>query len=235
MPFFKGNFTPNSTSMKTLFFICFSFIIIQASAQRGIGFRFASDINHFYRSENYPLVDGSWSNFNIGPFFRNYNKFGGYEAGFNFCYKGDKNNLLGSVPLAAQDFENSLNVQQTPFEIDLRFGPSFDNFRPKTGYIMGWRTYTSGMLKDTSVANLNTFFIDLPIGISVDFPTSYGTVGAGIYYMIGLTNVTSKPPGTKGPEIYDGGKMRALNFEITVLFNTKSQPKNPPVLRRRKK
>ncbi|MFN0200131.1 MAG: hypothetical protein ACKVTZ_01345 [Bacteroidia bacterium] len=217
--------------------------VISLQAQRGWGMRFSSSFYYFNRSKDdfSELIDGWFSTGMIGPYYKAVSKNGGYEVGLNIAYKGNTAKGSANLPLIMQDFnKNSLqeqNVGVTALETYFRVGPRFGYFIPKTGYVLGYYFKNAGFQDATYVGNkveYNKFYLLLPIGTSFDFPTNWGTVGFGAYYMIGLINVMKKPEGwgqqpNPGGEpvvtaiAYDGSKLRGLNFEITVSMNTKNQ------------
>ena len=47
-------------------------------AQRGVGFRFATGLNYFYRAEEHPVVDGWWSHLVVGPYYQAVFSNGGF-------------------------------------------------------------------------------------------------------------------------------------------------------------
>ncbi len=209
--------------MKNKWIACvvFIFLGIQAlPAQTGVGFRFSSWINHFYRAETYPLMDGYFSHAQVGAFYRLYKKNGGLEIGLSYLAKPSS-----GIPFVAQDFGKGYNTQYRGGQLDFLFGPQFNVFRPKTGYVMGIRQEPKGFL-DAGLANrtLSKFYMFLPIGFSIDFPTSFGTVGGSLFYQIGMTNVIRNPYPDLDPA-FDGGKQRAIQVELTVLYGTGAKKK----------
>ena len=208
--------------MQRAVFIVFWIISYQALAQTGLGFRFASNFNHFYQAEKYPLVDNRFSNICVGPYFQWYNRFGGLQLGLNWCYKGLRGQA--NLPLVAQDFSKYQNTALTSLEIDFKFGPRlWRMFYPRTGYTAGWRLKQDGFWDDDHKGlKLATFYANLPLGFSIDLPTGFGTTGFGVFYNFGLTNVI-KNPNPQNNQTYDGSKLRNITFEITVLFGIGEQ------------
>ena len=79
---------------------------------------------------------------------------------------------------------------------------------------------------------LNRLNFQFPLGLSVEGPTGYGSVGFSVFYEIGLTNVLRNPTPT-GLEDWDGSKVRAVNVELFILFKSGKQeakvgPSMPP-------
>ncbi|MCS7073630.1 MAG: hypothetical protein NZ108_04095, partial [Bacteroidia bacterium] len=184
-------------------------------AQKGLGMRFATDINYFHRAKEYDLITGTFSNFVIGPFYRHYGRYAGMEFGAHFCYKGVPGSF--NLPGVMSDFNKGQSTALTGYEFDFKFGPRIARiFYPKSGYVVGSRTKQIGFFQEGKQANrkLNTLYMYVPVGFSVDLPTGFGTTGFGFYYRIGLLNVIQNP----GTGYYDGGKMRAFHLEITVTF-----------------
>ncbi|NBV14196.1 MAG: hypothetical protein EBS07_09035 [Sphingobacteriia bacterium] len=198
------------------------FLGLFASAQTGYGFKFATWINHFYRAETIvpQLIDGNFSHAAVGGFYRLDRRNGELEVGLQYFFKPQTN-----VPLVAQDFKGGHQTAYQGGQIDFWFGPRFKMFRPKTGYVLGYRTSPTGFLEPgISSRRINQWFLFLPLGLTVDFPTSFGSVGGGLFYQIGMTNVLANPDPTS-TQSFDGGKQRALHFEITVLYGKeKSKP-----------
>lgn len=187
-------------------------------AQTGVGMRFGTWVNHFYRASTYPMIDGSFSHAQIGPFYRMYKKNGGLEIGVSGIFKS-----ASGLPFVAQDFKGGHTTQYSGVQTDFLFGPQFKMFSPKTGYVMGYRTEPKGFL-DPGLAprKMSQFYMFLPVGLSVDFPTSFGTVGGSIFYQVGMTNVIRNPYPDVDPA-FDGGKQRAFQFEITVLYGSRKK------------
>jgi len=202
--------------MMCVFFLGTSYGVF---AQAGFGFKYAVDFNHFFQAGNYGLVPATFSNILVGPFYKNYSSNGGVEMGVYFCHKGGSNGV--SLPLVMKDFSKNQNTFLTAAEFEFKCGPRFGVFYPKTGYVMGYRWVQGGFWADSAAAagnEIKRFYITVPVGLSVDLPTGFGTTGIGLFYNIGLTNVIQKPEGIQG--YFDGSKMRSINVEITVMFST---------------
>lgn len=202
-----------------IFLLAMLFLSNIANAQIGFGMRFASDFNHFFRADEYPVVNSGFSNISVGPFFRSYFPNGGFELGTNFIYKSSRDKGM-SLPLVTDDFSDNQNTSYMGVELDFKVGPSIGNFRPRFGYTMGYLFENNGFLEDGNDSlEINNFYISLPFGFAFDWKTGFGTVGAGLYYKIGMLNVIKKPEAVQNNDIYNGSKWRSLTFEITVMFS----------------
>lgn len=208
-------------------------------AQKGVGMRFATNINHFPRYEESELQPGAFTTGIFGLFYRKYNAYGGAEVGINVNYKNATGKGMPNFPVVMRDYKTQDKVGMTALETILLVGPRFGAFNPKTGYIFGYRfnqlNYsTIKPLPDTM--RYNNVYFNLPFGASFDFFTGFGTVGVGAYYQIGLINVMRKPPSWR-ESMYPGGKWNAVNIEITVTFNSGKQGQyfDPELERARRK
>lgn len=185
---------------------------------RGFGLRFASDFVSFNRSEDYPLIDGSYSHITIGPTFKQYFGNGQMEMGVNFLFKGGKDGF--QLPLVMGDYPDNQNTRMSGIELDFKGGPRFGVFIPKIGFRWQYRFEQEGMLKaefegkPTTDYRLNSHALLLPIGFSIDLPTGFGSTGVGMYYNFGITNVLATS------NLDTGGTMRSFNFEIHVMLRT---------------
>ncbi|MEZ4826679.1 MAG: hypothetical protein R3C61_10365 [Bacteroidia bacterium] len=202
--------------MRNLLLIFFLLPLL-ALGQNGLGLRFASNINYFPRSQDYQLVSHAFTTGLFGFFYSSYKPRNGIELGVNVVHKGGKFNL----PVVMRDFTTSGNVAEvTSLETDLKVGPRFGAFNPKIGYVFGYRLRTTGFQVPGAEGHINRMYFMLPFGLSVNLPTNYGSVGFGSYYNVGILNVLTDPnPG--GGAIYDGGRYRYINFEITVTYDTR--------------
>lgn len=180
----------------------------------GIGLRFASDFNRFFQAEENDLAPGRFSNIVIGPFYKQYVGTGIVEAGVNFCYKGLEGEGF-SLPLVTQDFDDNYSTAMTSLELDFKVGPRIGWIYPKFGMIVGYFLNQEGFFLPgaNTETELNRWYAAIPIGVSLELPTSFGTTGGGIFYDIGVSNMISG----KSDE---GGKIRAFNFEIHVALRT---------------
>lgn len=188
------------------------------NAQQGIGFRFGSNINSFPRAEQYGLVDNVFTTGQFGVFYSSYRLKHGFEVGLNAVHKGGAFN----IPVIMNDYDqdNEQDISFTAIEMDLKVGPRIGAVNPKIGYIFGYRFNQRGFQTDGQEDPLFPLYLMLPFGASFNLPTQYGSVGAGMYYNVGLFNVRANP-GTVTGAIYDGGKHRYLNLEIVVTFGNR--------------
>ena len=194
-------------------------------AQRGIGVRFGSDFNYLFRAKELPVREGFFSNGVLGAFYQAYFKHGGFRIGVNGIWKPPGNGM----PVIQQDFNKNNNIGFGGVEVDLKVGPRFWFINPQIGYIMGWRFAQSGFLDDGKTGKNTNFYLHLPFGVTAEWPTGYGSVGFGVFYEVGLTNVL-KDPVPKDKQPYDGSKFRSINFEITTVFAAGKQQRKlkPP-------
>lgn len=221
---------------KTLFFVfLLASFATDLLAQQGWGIRFSSNLNHFKRPDDYSQAPDWFSTGVLGAFYRSYNAYGGYEIGLNTVYKNNTGKGFPNLPLVMRDFskDKSQNVGITALELDMKVGPRFGIINPKIGYVIGYRFRSSGfynpLLINEDTVKTNALYVNLPFGLSADFPTGFGTVGFGAYYYIGILNVRHAPDWYKKnyrPLIdgfYPGGNLNSVNLEITVTFNTNKQ------------
>ena len=199
------------------------------NAQRGFGMRFGTDFNYFFRSQQHPLVDGWWSHMVIGPYYQAYFPDGGAQIGLNFLYKGNTPNSF-NLPVIQRDYgdDPNQNVGLTALELDFKVGPRFGIFNPKIGMLLSYWMKRDGFVPVGTTDEVHRMNFQFPIGLSVEGPTGYGSVGFSVFYEIGLTNVLKNPNPT-GLEDFDGSKVRALNIELFILFKSgKQAPKVGP-------
>lgn len=192
-------------------------------AQQGIGLRFASNLNYFHQARDFALVEDWFSTGVLGVFYSKYGEKNGFELGANVVYKNASGKGVPNFPVVMQDLtDTDQNVGITALEMDLKVGPRFRAVNPKIGYVVGYRFQGTGFQEPGFDQEINRFYLYLPFGASVNWPTRYGSVGFGAYYLVGITNALKNPaPGTTGTVFYDGGRMRAINLEIVVSFNTR--------------
>ena len=197
------------------------------SAQRGLGFRFGSDVNHFFRAEQHPVVDGWWSQMVFGTYYQAIFQDGGAQVGLNLLYKNSTGKGFPNLPVIMRDWRDGQNIGLTALELDLRVGPRFGIFNPRIGYQVSYCLKRDGFLEPGDSSRVNRTYAMLPFGLAIEGPTGYGSVGFGVFYNIGLNNVIKAP--TPGLRDYDGSKIRGLRFEFTLLFNAGEQKeKHPP-------
>jgi hypothetical protein len=201
---------------------------LSMAGQRGIGFRFGSDVDHFFRADEHPVVDGWWSQMVFGTYYQAVFQDGGAQLGLNLLYKNSTGKGFPNLPVVMRDWRDDQNVGVTALEMDLKVGPRFGIFNPRIGYDIFYCIKRDGFLEpDDTTSRLNRVYAMLPFGLSVEGPTGYGSVGFGIYYNIGLNNVIKAP--TPGLRDFDGSKIRGLRFELTILFSAGEQKEKHPV------
>lgn len=205
--------------MRTII-LALSFLLSASLAlgQKGIGLRFASNINYFPRAEDYQLVPHFYTTGVFGVYFSSYKPTNGFEFGLNVMYKNGKEGGF-NIPVIMRDFNTTgQKVGVSGVEMDLKVGPRLGAFNPKIGYVLGYRFSNSGFLEEGVEGTVNRFYLMLPFGVSVNLPTNYGSVGFGSYYNVGIFNIITDPNPGNGA-IYDGGRQRYINFEITVTYD----------------
>lgn len=218
--------------LKTRFSSFLLFLLLAAApvlmqAQRGVGLRFGTDMSHFFRASEHPLVDGWWSNLVFGPYYQAYFQDGGAQVGLNILYKNNDDKGFPNFPIIQRDFKGGQNIGLTALEFDLKVGPRFGLFNPKIGANIFYCLQRDGFLEAGKTASLNSTYFSLPFGLTIEGPTGYGSVGFSIYYNVGLNNVIKAP--TAGLRDYDGSKIRTLRIELFVLFKAGSQKEKHPV------
>jgi hypothetical protein len=224
-------FVANKSSLRvTLLFLSLFAAIHTLPAQRGVGFRFATGLNYFYRGEEHPVVDGWWSHLVVGPYYQAVFSNGGYQVGLHLIHKGQLGQKGGglSLPIVMRDITKGQNVGITAIEGEVKVGPRFGPINPRMGFEFAYILMQRGWTDDTTqTVNLNKTYFTLPFGFSAEFPTQYGSVGFGVYYKVGLSNVIARPPGYPGD--WNGSRLRSLQIEVTNLFNAgKQKPRRPP-------
>jgi hypothetical protein len=199
--------------MKKAFFAALWILApLALAAQMGVGLRFGAAFNYFLNAQKYPLINGFYSNTVVGPTFKTYFRNGSIEAGAAWIYKQKPG--LFNLPLVQQNFVETDSTSINGVELDFKGGPRFFNFLcPRLGIIGGYRWIQRGLLEPRSKENVNAFYAMVPVGVSADFNTGFGTTGVAFYYQIGLANVIRSP---KTPV---GGRMHAFYFEIHVMLD----------------
>ena len=203
-------------------------------AQRGLGIRFGSDFNYFFRADRQPLVDGWWSHLVFGPYYQAYFDDGGAQAGINILYKNNTGQGFPNFPVIQRDLtsDSTQNIGLTGLEFDFKAGPRFGPFNPKIGLLVSYWFKRDGFLEPGQDDPLNRVNVQFPLGLTVEAPTGYGSVGFGVFYEIGLSNVL-RDPDPNGLQDFNGSRVRALNVELHVLFQggkqeRRRQPDMPP-------
>lgn len=189
---------------------------------QAVGLRFAANFNKYSRADEAPVVDGRFSQGILAATYKFYSRSGSVEIGAGYAHKSLESGF--NLPFVMQDFDRRVDEQNTALGnwfLDLRVGPRLFSFLyPKLGLALGTRTLRRGLIDQTDPnadgAEVNRFFLDLPLGFSFDFPVTFGTTGFGFYYNIGLTG------GTQGGGFSDPTRLNAINFEINVAIATKT-------------
>ena len=185
---------------------------LAAQAQSGLGIKFGTDFNTFAKNDR--LVSGYYSDFYISGIYKHYFRGGAVELGSGIRVKGSPGGF--NLPLVSQDFNDNNATAVTAWDFEAKVGPRiFRWLIPKFGARMGYQFRREGFIKedpDNEGLDINGFYAALPLGISGDLPTSFGTTGLALYYEWGLNDVIS------GQGLDNGGKRRAITLEIHVLF-----------------
>lgn len=183
------------------------------SAQQGFGLAFQGRFNYFSdRSE--PVPAGWFSDAAVGLTYKSYWWGAGFETALYWIYKGGPSEVR--LPLVNQDFRPSQNTAYKAIEAAFRFGPRWQIFYPRSGLVVGYRYQALGLVTDPR-RSLNSWYALLPLGLSLELPTSFGTTGASFYYEIGLTNHLRRPASANSG-LYEGTKLRRMTIEIHVLW-----------------
>jgi hypothetical protein len=184
---------------------------------RGVGLRFASNINFFPNAIQYNLVGSGFTTGVFGVYWSNYAPKSGFEIGANVVYKNSDNQGFPNLPAVMADFTPDQNVGITALEMDLKVGPRFNAWNPKIGYVLGYRFKSEGFLRDGASGEIQPLYLMLPFGLSGIWPTNFGTVGVGGFYNIGILNVIKDPTPGNG-SLFDGGRHRYFNLELIVTY-----------------
>ena len=211
-------------------FLLFSLLVFggfsQLSAQQreidltreGIGLRFASTLGHYFRSADYPLIEGRFATGVIGLTYKWYQRGGHMETGLCFGFKETDKGF--ALPYVMKDYGDSLQATRlTYYQFEYKVGPRvYWYFHPKFGFNISYRPKQEGFVDKrkqySDIAVLNKFLVTLPIGFSIELPTSFGTTGVAFFYQVGISNAI------KGWGWNDGSRLQGLTFEIHVLVRT---------------
>jgi hypothetical protein len=201
-------------------FLSAIFLTADAFAQSGVGLRFASNVNYFPRARERGLVGGAFTTGVLGVFYSRYSQYSGFEAGLNISYKNGDDRGFPNLPVVMNDYSQDLdqNIGYTGLEMDVKVGPRFYAVYPRIGYVLGYRLEQSGFFRSGLSGQINRLYLMLPLGLSSNLPTRWGTVGFGGYYQIGILNVVNNP-GSGSGTIYNGGRHRYASIEITVTYH----------------
>jgi hypothetical protein len=184
-----------------------------ALAQQGFGLSFQGRFNYFTDTGE-PVPPGWFSDGAIVLTYKSYWWGAGFETGLTWVYKGGPQEVR--LPLLNNDFRQGQITAYKAVEGAFRFGPRWKVFYPRTGLVGGYR-YQQLNLSDPQSGRLpNPWYATLPLGLSIELPTGFGTTGFSVYYEIGLTNHLKRPANISGA--YEGTKLRRLTFEIHVMW-----------------
>ena len=191
-------------------------------AQSYFGMRFSSNLNYFPRAEEHTLAPGAFTTGIFGPYFRHDRPYSSIEVGIQVQYKSGDDKGFPNFPGIMSDFKDGQNTGLTALEMDAKVGPRFGWFYPRIGYVIGYRFETDGFQIDGGEQEVSKLYVHLPFGFGTNWKTRFGSVGTGLYYIVGITNVLKNPdPGSLYGGFYNGGRMHAVNVEITCAFRTK--------------
>lgn len=162
----------------------------------------------------------------LGPYYQAYSDIGGMQLGLNFIAK--QKQALFNLPLVMDDFgSEGQDVALTALELEWRVGPRIKWLKPYLGLCLGYRLKAEGMalppqdpLQPTQ--GVNSWYLNLPLGVQYDLPTTYGVVGVSLAYHIGLNNLLAPPEGQGGPG-YRGGSLQQVRLGIYILFGDSGQ------------
>ncbi len=182
-------------------------------AQQGFGLAFQGRLNYLTdRAE--PVPTGWFSDAALGLTYKSYWWGAGFEAGLYWVYKGGPSEVR--LPIVNQDFQAGQTTAYKAAEAGFRFGPRWQVFYPRSGLLVGYRYQAQGLVTDAN-RTLNRWYALLPLGLSLELPTSFGTTGASFYYDIGLTNHLRRPASASNGA-YEGAKLRRMTIEIHVMW-----------------
>jgi hypothetical protein len=193
---------------------------VREGALQGFSLKFSSNFNRFYRADDNQLLNGWWSTGNLGLGYKLYGSTGHAEFALLAGFK----NTTRSLPLVMQDYDgqngaSNQNVQHTFYQAELKVGPRLLKvLYPKFGAVVGYRSafggYYDANVKDNDRAPRSWWYFHLPIGLSFDLPTSFGTTGVAVYYEIGLTNTL------RGLDATTATRQNALVVELHATLRT---------------
>lgn len=210
----KHTFLPHIMIPLFITIFCAQFV----HAQEGIGLRFATNLNYFPNASAQGLIENWFSTGIFGIHYNQYKRNHGFEVGFNVQYKNGDDSGFPNLPLVMEDFGDGAGAGLTGIEMDLKVGPRFGFIYPRIGYVLGYRFNAMGFQENPDL-EINNWYLTLPFGSAVIFPTNFGTVGVGAYYYVGVTNVLKNPDSNSNNNIpFNGGRLRSINIELTVSY-----------------
>ena len=190
---------------------------VQEGASQAIGLRFGTHWNYFTNTDVNPMVDHYHSHTAFGLTYKFYGQRGHAELGTSVGFKGDGDSGL-NFPVVAQDYRDDYNTSLSLWQVDFKVGPRLWGFvYPKFGLIYAYRWRADNLIDpDKPNADDQTFinsYIAIPMGFSLDFPTSFGTTGFGFFWEVGLMQSIRDFP--------ENTYRNAFNVEIHVALRTK--------------
>lgn len=197
--------------------------MVTSRAQRGFGLRMAGQFTQLRQGADAGLVDGYYAAFVLGPTYMDYRTNGGGEIGLNLVMKNAEGGF--NLPVVMRDFKGSQNTALTALELDARVGPRFGWLYPQIGALIGYRLRAEGFfVPDTEAGRgLNPLYLDLPLGVAVHLPATFGTVGASLHYTIGLVNVARNPGDVTD---WQGGSQQGWRVGFHIFFG-EPNPRKP--------
>lgn len=187
---------------------------------QGVSLRFATTFHHFFRADEMNLMDGRFSTAVLGASYKFYGYAGHAEFGLCIGHKEQEGGF--SLPLVMEDYPagEDYNTAYTYYQAELKVGPRvWWHVYPKFGMVTGYRSRKIGFydedLDQDERTELNNWYLGMPVGVTVDLPTSFGTTGIGFFYEFGLSNVMN------GEGWDQGGRMNAITFEIHATIRTR--------------
>ena len=198
--------------------MCLGNLAVQG--QKYFSMHFATDINYLAQAQELDLAASAFTTGKFGIAYANYKDASGFEMGLNVNYKNGDDTGFPNLPVVMNDWGEGQNVGNFSVEMDVKVGPRIWPIYPKIGYILGYRFNQSGWLTDDVDRKLNPWYLNLPFGLSKNWPTGYGLVGFGAFYNVGVFNVVGNPDPTTGG-LYEGGRLRNITLEMTVHFETR--------------
>ncbi|MEO0583123.1 MAG: hypothetical protein AAF135_12945 [Bacteroidota bacterium] len=189
------------------------------SAQKYFSMHFATDINYLTQADGLALAPSAFTTGKFGLHYASYKEASGFELGLNVNYKDGDGQGFPNLPVVMRDWGENQNVGNFSVEMDVKVGPRIWPIYPKIGYILGYRFTQTGFTTDGEEVKLNPIYLNLPFGLSMNWPTGYGLVGFGAFYNVGVLNVVGNPDPSTG-SLYEGGRHRSITVEMTVYFES---------------
>lgn len=164
---------------------------VEEGASQAIGLRVGTTWNRYMGRDLNPMVEHFYSHTSIGLTYKFYGLRGHAELAANVGFKGDGDEGW-NFPVVAQDYTDDYNTSLSQFDFGFKVGPRvFRYFYPKFGLTFAYLWKAENMIDVSQPfgddAEFRNWYLALPMGVSFDFPTSFGTTGVGFFYEIGLT------------------------------------------------